>query len=108
VSEITSGFGRFSVGELVRFQRVMEERLSARLKLASAREEILSGFIFMKPMDAATRRQVEIYIRVMAINEQAGEISFGPKDQRPEMIAFLSEAEDLYDEFMRLEPQAEG
>jgi hypothetical protein len=91
---------------MAKIQQQMEERLSARLKVASAREEIVSGFLAMRPMEAATRRQVEIFLRVMTLNEQAGQLKMGHvSDQTPTLLTLLSETEDLHEEFWRLEGQ---
>ncbi len=101
-----SQVGLFSAAELAKIQAEMEERLSAKLKVASAREEVLSGFLAMRPMDGATRRQVEIFIRVMTINEEAGQVRIGHgSDHTVKLFRLMEEAEELRDEFLALEAQ---
>ena len=98
--------GLFSAAELAKMQAEMEERLSRKLKVASAREEILSGFLFTKPLGAATRRQVELYVRVMAINEEAGQARLGQtSEQNMKLFRLIDEADDLLQEFRRLDQE---
>lgn len=104
-----SNIGLYSAGELARMQQEMEERLSAKLKVASAREEILSGFMAMKPMDAATRRQVGLFIRVMSLNEQAGQLRMGQGSEAAgKLMALIDEAEELLDQFRALDREQPG
>ncbi len=101
-----SRVGLFSAAELAKIQADMEERLSRRLGVSSAREEILGGFLAMKPMAAAARRQIEIFIRLMAINEQAGRVRIGHgSDHTVKLFQLMEEAEELRDEFLKLEAQ---
>jgi hypothetical protein len=106
VSSFKSNVGIFSATHLAGIQKDMEERLSKRLKVKSVREDILSGFVAMRPMSAATRRQIEIFIRVMGVNEKAGQLKMGDvSDQTPLVWKLVGEAEDLQEEFLKLEAQ---
>jgi hypothetical protein len=106
VGKYPSQVGLFSAEELAKIQGEMEERLSRKLKVASAREEALSGFLAMRPLEAATRRQVEIFIRVMVINEEAGAVRIGHgSEHAAKLFRLLDAASELLEEFLRLEAQ---
>ncbi|MFH0810336.1 MAG: hypothetical protein V2A77_07705 [Pseudomonadota bacterium] len=106
MAKYPSQVGLFSAAELAKIQREMEERLSAGLGVASAREELLNGFLTMKPMNAARRRQVEIFVMMMTMNEDAGSIRIGHgSEHTTKLLRLMDEAEDLRQEFLALEPQ---
>lgn len=101
-----SNIGLYSAAEMAKVQQEMEERLSRKLKVASAREELLSGFLAMKPMDAATRRQVELFLRVMTLNEEAGQMQMkGGSEPAGKLLVLMDEAEELLGEFRRLDQE---
>jgi hypothetical protein len=101
-----SNIGLYAAAEMAKVQQEMEERLSAKLKVASAREELLSGFLAMKPMDDATRRQVELFLRVMTLSEEAGQIQMkGGSEPAGRLLVLMDEAEELLVEFRRLDQE---
>jgi len=86
----------------------MESTLSAKLKVASAREEILSGFMAMRPMSANVREQVQIFVRLMTINEEVGHIRIGHQPHTVKLFGLLDEVEKLEKRFAEIEAQEQA
>jgi hypothetical protein len=88
---------------LMYYQNKVEEKLGADMGVKNIRDEVVGGFIASRALTPRDRKRIELYIRLMALGQQALEVPIGKGSNSAGVLEpMVDEAEALFKEFEAL------
>jgi hypothetical protein len=88
---------------LTYYQNKAEELLNTDLGIKTVREDLISGFIANRRLTPRDNQRLAIFVRLMALGEQALQVPIGKGSNSTEKLEpMVKEAEGLWAEFEKL------